>query len=161
MCLVSPTPSLQNIKQTSETFANDTALARLRMRRTDDISEPAECTFNKSNFAVVALHHFSRKICHGVDILTKSLRAFETPQSNCPEPVCYRRPIRVPDHFLLHTMSPHSTQPSIETPPRAPSPVHNFGTLAVHAGAPHDPVTGAVIESVRPPPVPNLGEGLC
>ncbi|KAI9846478.1 MAG: cystathionine gamma-lyase cys3 [Sclerophora amabilis] len=37
---------------------------------------------------------------------------------------------------------------SIETPPRAPSPVHNFGTLAVHAGAPHDPVTGAVIESI-------------
>ncbi|KAL9065181.1 MAG: hypothetical protein Q9157_007557 [Trypethelium eluteriae] len=37
----------------------------------------------------------------------------------------------------------------INTPPRAPSPVHRFGTLAVHAGAPHDPVTGAVIESVR------------
>ncbi|KAF2118502.1 cystathionine gamma-lyase-like protein [Lophiotrema nucula] len=36
----------------------------------------------------------------------------------------------------------------IETPPRAPSPVHGFGTLAVHAGSPHDPVTGAVIESI-------------
>ncbi|KAF2215009.1 hypothetical protein CERZMDRAFT_36892 [Cercospora zeae-maydis SCOH1-5] len=36
----------------------------------------------------------------------------------------------------------------IETPPRAPSPVHKFGTLAVHAGSPHDPVTGAVIESI-------------
>jgi len=36
----------------------------------------------------------------------------------------------------------------IETPPRAPSPVHRFGTLAVHAGAPHDPVTGAVIEPI-------------
>ena len=36
----------------------------------------------------------------------------------------------------------------IDTPPRAPSPVHRFGTLAVHAGSPHDPVTGAVIESV-------------
>jgi len=36
----------------------------------------------------------------------------------------------------------------IETPPRAPSPVHGFATLAVHAGAPHDPVTGAVIESI-------------
>ncbi|SLM40677.1 cystathionine gamma-lyase [Lasallia pustulata] len=36
----------------------------------------------------------------------------------------------------------------IDTPPRAPSPVHNFGTLAVHAGSPHDPVTGAVIESI-------------
>ncbi|KAM0287791.1 hypothetical protein ACHAQH_000323 [Verticillium albo-atrum] len=36
----------------------------------------------------------------------------------------------------------------IETPPRAPSPVHNFGTLAVHAGSPHDPSTGAVIESI-------------
>ncbi|KAB5580989.1 Cys/Met metabolism PLP-dependent enzyme-domain-containing protein [Coniochaeta sp. 2T2.1] len=36
----------------------------------------------------------------------------------------------------------------IATPPRAPSPVHGFGTLAVHAGAPHDPVTGAVIEAI-------------
>ncbi|KAF2636618.1 cystathionine gamma-lyase [Massarina eburnea CBS 473.64] len=36
----------------------------------------------------------------------------------------------------------------IETPPRAPSPVHGFGTLAVHAGSPHDPVTGAVIEPI-------------
>ena len=37
---------------------------------------------------------------------------------------------------------------SIETPPRAPSPTQGFGTLAVHAGAPHDPVTGAVIEPI-------------
>ncbi|KAF1346690.1 Cys/Met metabolism PLP-dependent enzyme-domain-containing protein [Delphinella strobiligena] len=37
---------------------------------------------------------------------------------------------------------------SIETPPRAPSPEHAFGTLAVHAGSPHDPVTGAVIEPI-------------
>lgn len=36
----------------------------------------------------------------------------------------------------------------ISTPPRAPSPVHGFGTLAVHAGAPHDAATGAVIESI-------------
>lgn len=36
----------------------------------------------------------------------------------------------------------------IETPPRAPSPLHQFGTLAVHAGSPHDPVTGAVIEPI-------------
>lgn len=36
----------------------------------------------------------------------------------------------------------------IETPPRAPSPVHRFGTLAVHAGSPHDSVTGAVIEPI-------------
>ena len=36
----------------------------------------------------------------------------------------------------------------IETPPRAPSPVHRFGTLAVHAGAPIDPVSGAVIEPI-------------
>lgn len=36
----------------------------------------------------------------------------------------------------------------IETPPRAPSPVHRFGTLAVHAGSPHDPATGAVIEAI-------------
>ncbi|OCL03130.1 hypothetical protein AOQ84DRAFT_381935 [Glonium stellatum] len=41
----------------------------------------------------------------------------------------------------------HSDHP-IETPPRAPSPVHRFGTLAVHAGSPHDPVTGAVIEPI-------------
>ncbi|KAI0022311.1 putative cystathionine gamma-lyase [Xylariomycetidae sp. FL0641] len=37
---------------------------------------------------------------------------------------------------------------SIESPPRAPTPVHGFGTLAVHAGAPHDPTTGAVIEPI-------------
>jgi cystathionine gamma-lyase len=36
----------------------------------------------------------------------------------------------------------------IATPPRAPSPVHGFGTLAVHAGSPHDGTTGAVIESI-------------
>ena len=36
----------------------------------------------------------------------------------------------------------------IETPPRAPSPVHRFGTLAVHAGAPIDGATGAVIEPI-------------
>ncbi|KAF2151321.1 hypothetical protein K461DRAFT_280108 [Myriangium duriaei CBS 260.36] len=40
------------------------------------------------------------------------------------------------------------TQHAIETPPRAPSPVHKFGTLAVHAGSPIDPVTGAVIEPI-------------
>jgi cystathionine gamma-lyase len=38
--------------------------------------------------------------------------------------------------------------PVVETPPRAPSPVHRFGTLAVHAGSPHDPSTGAVIEPI-------------
>ncbi|KAK6433694.1 cystathionine gamma-lyase cys3 [Oleoguttula sp. CCFEE 5521] len=37
---------------------------------------------------------------------------------------------------------------AIETPPRPHSPVHGFGTLAVHAGSPHDPATGAVIESI-------------
>ncbi|KAI9740567.1 MAG: cystathionine gamma-lyase cys3 [Cirrosporium novae-zelandiae] len=42
----------------------------------------------------------------------------------------------------------HASDPPIETPPRAPSPVHKFGTRAVHAGAPHDPVTGAVIEPI-------------
>ena len=36
----------------------------------------------------------------------------------------------------------------IETPPRAPSPTHAFGTLAVHAGSPLDPSTGAVIEAI-------------
>lgn len=36
----------------------------------------------------------------------------------------------------------------IDTPPRAPTPVAGFGTLAVHAGSPHDPVTGAVIEPI-------------
>lgn len=36
----------------------------------------------------------------------------------------------------------------IDTPARAPSPIHNFGTLAVHAGSPLDPTTGAVIEPI-------------
>ena len=47
-------------------------------------------------------------------------------------------------------MLPSNSNGPIDTPLRAPSPVHNFGTLAVHAGSPHDPTTGAVIESVRP-----------
>ncbi|KAH7379319.1 Cys/Met metabolism PLP-dependent enzyme-domain-containing protein [Phaeosphaeria sp. MPI-PUGE-AT-0046c] len=42
------------------------------------------------------------------------------------------------------TLSEHP----IDTPQRVPSPVHGFGTLAVHAGSPHDPVTGAVIEAI-------------
>ena len=40
------------------------------------------------------------------------------------------------------------TNDPIETPPRAPSPVHRFGTLAVHAGSPNDPVSGAVIAPI-------------
>ncbi|EEH33652.1 cystathionine gamma-lyase [Paracoccidioides lutzii Pb01] len=36
----------------------------------------------------------------------------------------------------------------IETPLRAPSPIHQFGTLAVHAGAHIDPTTGAVISPI-------------
>ncbi|KAK5117721.1 cystathionine gamma-lyase cys3 [Meristemomyces frigidus] len=36
----------------------------------------------------------------------------------------------------------------IDTPPRAPSPVHGFGTLAVHVGSDHDPKTGAVIAPI-------------
>ncbi|KAF4629631.1 hypothetical protein G7Y89_g8506 [Cudoniella acicularis] len=44
-------------------------------------------------------------------------------------------------------MSPFHDHP-IETPPRAPSPVHRFGTLAVHAGSRPDPSTGAVIEPI-------------
>lgn len=43
---------------------------------------------------------------------------------------------------------PESSHHAIETPPRPASPVHRFGTLAVHAGSPHDPVTGAVIEPI-------------
>jgi cystathionine gamma-lyase len=45
-------------------------------------------------------------------------------------------------------MSPSIVPEVVETPPRAPTPVHGFGTLAVHAGSPHDPVTGAVIEPI-------------
>lgn len=37
---------------------------------------------------------------------------------------------------------------AVDTPPRAPSPIHNFGTLAVHAGAPIEPTTGAVIAPI-------------
>ena len=50
------------------------------------------------------------------------------------------RPLR-PDERILT-----NEDGCINTPARAPSPVHNFGTLAVHAGSPHDPTTGAVIE---------------
>lgn len=41
----------------------------------------------------------------------------------------------------------HHEQPVV-TPPPEPEPANNFGTLAVHAGAPHDPVTGAVIAPI-------------
>ncbi|QSS65640.1 cystathionine-gamma-lyase [Histoplasma capsulatum] len=37
---------------------------------------------------------------------------------------------------------------SIETPARAPTPVHQFGTRAVHAGAHVDATTGAVIAPI-------------
>lgn len=36
----------------------------------------------------------------------------------------------------------------IQTPSRPSTPEQGFGTRAVHAGAPHDPVTGAVIEPI-------------
>ncbi|KIW19690.1 hypothetical protein PV08_00264 [Exophiala spinifera] len=50
------------------------------------------------------------------------------------------RPLRPNERILT------SEDGAIHTPARAPSPVHQFGTLAVHAGSPHDPSTGAVIE---------------
>lgn len=88
------------------------------------------------------------------------LRFFEKePQKLIDIPLRRRRLFQAP--LLLHLpacpilsilSSPamtHSGEHPIDTPPRAPSPVHRFGTLAVHAGSPHDPVTGAVIESVR------------
>ncbi|KAK7757742.1 cystathionine gamma-lyase cys3 [Diatrype stigma] len=40
----------------------------------------------------------------------------------------------------------HNGSSGETSPPAAPA--HGFGTLAVHAGAPHDPVTGAVIEPI-------------
>ena len=59
---------------------------------------------------------------------------------------------------MATTVTPASVLPAqqeqkatIETPPRAPSPVHRFGTRAVHTGAPIEPTTGAVIAPVRPP----------
>ncbi|KAF4510638.1 hypothetical protein G6O67_002513 [Ophiocordyceps sinensis] len=45
-------------------------------------------------------------------------------------------------------MSPPVTSDPVSTPPRPPTPVHGFGTLAIHAGSPHDPSTGAVIEPI-------------
>ncbi|KAG5982236.1 cystathionine gamma-lyase cys3 [Claviceps pusilla] len=45
-------------------------------------------------------------------------------------------------------MSPPATLDPVSTPPRPPTPVHGFGTLAVHAGSPHDAHTGAVIEPI-------------
>lgn len=56
-----------------------------------------------------------------------------------PRQVKPHRPLRPLERILTNEDG------SIETPPRAPSPVHKFGTLAVHAGAPLDPSTGAVI----------------
>lgn len=57
-----------------------------------------------------------------------------------------------PQRHCLHSFSAMASNGvsngPIETPPRCPSPAHNFGTRAVHAGSPHDPVTGAVIAPV-------------
>lgn len=50
---------------------------------------------------------------------------------------------------------------SIETPPRPPTPTHNFGTLAVHVGSPHDPVTGAVIAPVSSQRIYHIYVSLC
>lgn len=52
------------------------------------------------------------------------------------------RPLRPHERILTNEDG------GIDTPARAPSPVHNFGTLAVHAGSPLDPSTGAVIEPI-------------
>ncbi|EEQ34868.1 cystathionine gamma-lyase cys3 [Microsporum canis] len=56
---------------------------------------------------------------------------------------------------MATTVVPSSVLPArleqketIETPPRAPSPVHRFGTRAVHTGAPIEPTTGAVIAPI-------------
>ncbi|EEP76655.1 cystathionine gamma-lyase [Uncinocarpus reesii 1704] len=48
---------------------------------------------------------------------------------------------------VLPVRGPAHHEP-VETPPRAPSPVHRFGTLAVHAGSPIEPTTGAVISPI-------------
>ncbi|KAF2397461.1 hypothetical protein EJ06DRAFT_584396 [Trichodelitschia bisporula] len=41
-----------------------------------------------------------------------------------------------------------ATHSSRFIPLKAPTPEHKFATLAVHAGSPHDPTTGAVIEAI-------------
>ena len=43
--------------------------------------------------------------------------------------------------------------PPSETEPRFQKDSRGFGTRAVQAGSPHDPVTGAVIEPVSFPPL--------
>lgn len=58
----------------------------------------------------------------------------------------------------MSSLAALKAQGGIDTPPRAPSPVHNFATLAVHAGSPHDPVTGAVIEPVSRVQLVRFGE---
>ena len=44
--------------------------------------------------------------------------------------------------------SEYPTETPTTAPTTAPPSERAFGTLAVHAGSPHDPVTGAVIEPV-------------
>ena len=46
------------------------------------------------------------------------------------------------------TVSNLESDEAMKGPPHALSQDHRFGTLAVHAGSPHDAVTGAVIESI-------------
>ena len=73
--------------------------------------------------------------------------SFERSRYRNRPPSRYSRPL-IRSCLLNVTMSPSLVERPIETPPRAASPVHRFGTLAVHAGSPHDPTTGAVIEPV-------------
>jgi cystathionine gamma-lyase len=48
----------------------------------------------------------------------------------------------------IPAIRPLGTGAAVDTPQRPPSPIHRFGTLAVHAGSVHDPSTGAVIAPV-------------
>ena len=49
---------------------------------------------------------------------------------------------------LSHHVSPSSGKQAVDPPTGAGPLTCNFGTLAIHAGSPHDPTTGAVIEPI-------------
>lgn len=66
-----------------------------------------------------------------------------------PRPFTANATQRLSPESTMTVLTAHPDQPSTTAPPpRAPSPAHRFGTLAVHAGSPHEPTTGAVIEAI-------------
>lgn len=88
-----------------------------------------------------------RRIPHTPFIISTQ-NFFSPSPSFTPIPIIILTMARTVDASGKVAMNNSVQQSSIETPPRAPSPTHRFGTRAVHVGSHIDPTTGAVISPV-------------